>query len=128
MVAEKEVSLLNEKDEDIRSLDSILIYGLEGAAAYACHAAVLGYRDKDFDGFMIKALSCSFAGNKEKDFLLNMVLECGKYSCYVLVLLDKANTETFGKQEPSSAPLSIKEGHSVCSIFMNSYPRPKAKA
>lgn len=111
--AEKEVFLLNEKDEDIRSLDSLLIYGLKGAAAYARHAAVLGYRDKDFDGFMIKALSYSFGGNKEKDVLLNMVLECGKYSCSVLALLDKANTETFGKQEPSSAPLSIKEGPSI---------------
>ena len=30
-------------DEDIRSLKSLILFGIRGMAAYAYHAAVLGY-------------------------------------------------------------------------------------
>ena len=33
-------------DEDIRSLKSLILFGIRGVAAYAYHAAVLGYRDE----------------------------------------------------------------------------------
>lgn len=35
-----------DADEDIRSLKSLLLFGIRGMAAYAYHAAVLGYRDE----------------------------------------------------------------------------------
>jgi len=37
------------KDEDIQSLQDILVYGLKGIAAYAYHARVLGKRDEEVD-------------------------------------------------------------------------------
>ena len=40
-----------EADEDIRSLKSLILFGLRGMAAYAYHAAVLGYHDAEVDGF-----------------------------------------------------------------------------
>lgn len=113
LAAEKEVSCLKEKDAEIKSLDALLIFGLKGAVAYADHAEVLGYFDEDFDKFMLKALAYSFSTDKQEEKLLELILECGKYACQIMALLDKANTETFGKQVPSSAPLSIKEGKSI---------------
>ncbi len=38
-------------DEDIRSLKSLILFGLKGIAAYAHHARVLGYKDNDIDSF-----------------------------------------------------------------------------
>lgn len=33
-------------DEDIRSIKSLILFGIRGVAAYAYHAAVLGYKDE----------------------------------------------------------------------------------
>ena len=44
-------------DEDIRSLKSLILFGLRGMAAYAYHARVLGYRDDDVNKFFVKALT-----------------------------------------------------------------------
>ena len=46
-----------EADEDIRSLKSLILFGLRGTAAYAYHAAVLGYHDAEVDGFFFEALA-----------------------------------------------------------------------
>ena len=35
----------NEPDEDIRSLKSLILFGIRGIAACAYHAMVLGYTD-----------------------------------------------------------------------------------
>ncbi len=53
-------------DPDIRSLQQILIYGFKGVAAYADHAAILGYEDpkvydfiyEGFRGFLKPDSSC----------------------------------------------------------------------
>lgn len=43
-------------DEDIRSLKSLILFGLKGIAAYAHHARVLGYKNSDVDDFFYTAL------------------------------------------------------------------------
>ena len=40
------------KNEDIQSLQDILLYGLKGIAAYAYHARELGAKDEEVDAFM----------------------------------------------------------------------------
>ena len=42
-------------DEDIKSLKSLILFGLKGMAAYAHHARVLGYRDDDVDNFFMRS-------------------------------------------------------------------------
>ncbi len=46
-----------EAEEDIRSLKSLILFGLRGVAAYAYHAMVLGYEDEGVNHFFYKALS-----------------------------------------------------------------------
>ncbi len=43
-------------NEDIRSLKSLILFGIRGMAAYAYHAYVLGYTDDDVNNFFYKAL------------------------------------------------------------------------
>ena len=44
-------------DEDIRSLKSLILFGVRGMAAYAYHAMVLGYTDASLNQFFVTALS-----------------------------------------------------------------------
>lgn len=47
------------ENEDIRSLKSLLLFGMRGMAAYAFHARVLGYEDPSVTSFFYKGLFCS---------------------------------------------------------------------
>ncbi len=43
-------------DEDIRSLKSLILFGIRGMAAYAYHANVLNYEDTEINRFFREAL------------------------------------------------------------------------
>ena len=78
-------------------------------AAYAYHAAVLGYEDETVNAFFYKALS--FLGfDLEMGDLLPVVLEVGEVNLKCMELLDRANTETFGNPEPTKVPLTVEKG------------------
>lgn len=98
-----------EAQEDIRSLKSLILFGIRGMAAYAWHAAVLGYTDREVSGFFLKALAVlgEEAGMEE---LLPVVLEVGKYNYTCMELLDRANTQTYGSPEPVTVPLTVEKG------------------
>lgn len=102
------VGILNEKDEDIRSLKELLIYGLKGMAAYAEHAANLGYHNAEVNKFMKKGLLASVDTTLGVNELIPIVLECGKFGVDVMALLDKANTESYGHPEITSVNLGVR--------------------
>lgn len=95
--------------EDIRSLKSLLLFGIRGMAAYAYHAMVLGYTKDELGEFFYRAL-CAVGEEETTDKLLPMVLEVGKYNLVCMELLDRANTETFGNPEPTSVSLTVEKG------------------
>ena len=94
-----EVGVLADKDEDIRSLKQLIIYGLKGIAAYADHAYVLKHTNDDILYFLEKALVETLRDDITADELINLTLETGKYGVEVMALLDKANTSTYGDPE-----------------------------
>ena len=98
-----------EADEDIRSLKSLILFGIRGMAAYAYHAAVLGYTDKDVNQFFYKALFV-IGENWKVDELLPVVMEVGEVNLKCMALLDKANTGTYGTPEPTTVPLTVEKG------------------
>ncbi len=98
-----------EDNEDIRSLKSLILFGLRGMAAYAYHAAVLGYRDETVSAFFYKALS-ALQEDWGLNELLPIVLEVGEVNLICMALLDKANTETFGNPEPTEVSLNVEKG------------------
>lgn len=64
-------------DEDIRSLKSLLLFGIRGVAAYAYHAMVLGYQSEEVNFFLYKALA-TLSMDLGMEELLPVVLETGK--------------------------------------------------
>ena len=67
----------NEPDEDIRSLKSLILFGIRGIAAYAYHAMVLGYTDDTVNRFMLKALR-TISLDFSMEELLPIVMETGE--------------------------------------------------
>lgn len=104
-----DMAMLWNADPDIRSLKSLILFGIRGVAAYAYHAMVLGYTDEELNGFFAKAL---FAVGEDwgMEELLPIVMEVGKYNLRCMELLDKANTETFGNPTPTIVPLKVEKG------------------
>ena len=96
-------------NQDIRSLKSLILFGLKGMAAYAHHARVLGYIDKKIDDFFYEALQ-SLSKNLSADELLSLVLKTGEINLKCMELLDKANTETYGNPEPTKVSTNIEKG------------------
>lgn len=95
----KLVGVKAEADENIRSLKELVIYGLKGMAAYAEHAATLGYTNEEVFAFISKALSETTRTDITLAELIPLVMETGKYGVDVMALLDKANTESYGNPE-----------------------------
>lgn len=96
--------------EDIRSLKSLILFGIRGISAYAYHAAVLGYRDETIYRFLYKALFAVGMDDWGMDELLPIVFEVGEVNLTCMELLDRANTETFGHPEPAKVSLTVEKG------------------
>ena len=97
-------------DEDIRSLKSLILFGIRGMAAYAYHAAVLGYTDNDVNQFFYKALFAVGMDDWGMNQLLPIVMEVGEVNLKCMALLDKANTETYGNPVPTKVTLTVEKG------------------
>lgn len=97
------------ENEDIRSLKSLILFGLRGMAAYAYHALMLGYTDDEVNNFFYKGL---FAIGEDwtAEQLLPIALEVGEKNLKCMALLDKANTESYGTPVPTEVPLTVEKG------------------
>ena len=104
-----DMNLLWNAGEDIRSLKSLILFGVRGMAAYAHHAMMLGYADEEVNHFFAKAL---FAVGEDwgMDELLPIVMEVGEKNLQCMALLDKANTESYGTPTPVTVPLTVEKG------------------
>ena len=107
------VGVLATDDEDIRSLRELLTYGLKGISAYAHHAAVLGYTDETIFDFFEKGLLATVDDELSVDDLTGLVLECGDVSLTTLQLLDKANSQVYGHQQPTEINIGTRENPGI---------------
>ena len=106
---EYDMQALWNADADIRSLKSLILFGLRGVAAYAYHAMVLGYTDEEVNRFFYEGL---FAVGEDwgMDKLLPLVLKVGEINLRCMAMLDKANTETYGNPTPTAVSLTVEKG------------------
>lgn len=102
----KEVGIQATENEDVRSLRELLIIGLKGVAAYADHAAVLGYENDDIYRFMMEALA-STTKDLTVDEMVGLVLKCGEMAVTTMALLDEANTATYGHPELTEVNIGV---------------------
>lgn len=99
-------------DEDIRSLKSLVLFGLKGLAAYTDHAIVLGYYDEDIFKFIYKGLA-AITKDLSADILTVLVLETGETAVKAMALLDKANTETYGNPTISKVNIGVRDNPGI---------------
>ena len=95
--------------EDLRSLKSLILFGLKGMAAYAHHAWILGYKSEEVNNFFYEALK-ELAKETSSDELTKLVLKVGRINLKCMELLDKANTKMFGNPEPTKVTTNIEKG------------------
>ena len=100
------VGVLSQANEDVRSLRELLIYGLKGMAAYADHAAMLGFEKAEIYEFMAEAL-VSTTQDLSVDEMVGMVLKCGEVAVTAMALLDEANTTTYGNPEITEVNIGV---------------------
>ena len=109
--AQKEIdmSAIWTANEDVRSLKSLILFGLRGMAAYAHHARILGKTSDQVNKFFYKALA-AIAEINSIDELLPLVLETGTVNLKCMELLDDANTGTYGNPVPTKVSCSVEAG------------------
>lgn len=95
--------------EDIRSLKSLILFGIKGMAAYAYHAQALSKNDSEVTSFFYKALR-AIGSENDPEKLLGLVLETGNVNLKCMALLDAANTDAYGDPVPTEVPLTIEKG------------------
>lgn len=108
-ISDYDMQSLWNADEDIRSLKSLILFGLRGMAAYAYHAMVLGYTDDEVNAFFYEGLA-AVGEDYNIEQLLPLVQKVGEINLKCMALLDRANTETYGNPAPTTVPLTVEEG------------------
>jgi len=102
------------KNEDIASLQDILIFGLKGIAAYGYHAKELGKSDPEIDSFYHEAL---FSTLTNVDFdparFIELNLKAGNMAYKVMELLDRAHTKRYGNPQPVEVSTGTASGHGI---------------
>ena len=96
-------------DEDIRSLKSLILFGIRGIAAYAYHAQVLDYENETVNAFFYEALR-AVGSDMGIDELLLLALKVGEINLICMALLDEANTKTYGNPVPTEVTLTVEKG------------------
>jgi len=96
-------------DEDVRSLKSLILFGMRGMAAYAHHALALGRQDPEVNAFFYKGLT-AIGSDLPADKLLDLVMELGQVNLKCMALLDEANTGTYGTPVPTQVSTDIEAG------------------
>ena len=100
-------------NQDILSLQHILLFGIKGIAAYADHAQILGQEDDAVYAFIHEGLAATLKKDLTLQDWINLVLKCGEINLRTMELLDAGNTGTYGHPVPTKVPLGAKKGKAI---------------
>lgn len=109
----KEVGIVQAEDENIRSLRSLITYGIKGVGAYSKHANALLKDNPEIDAFIQKALAATMNDDMSVDSLVSLALEVGKNGVAVMQLLDKANTAAYGNPEITKVNIGVRKNPAI---------------
>ncbi|MFZ5967051.1 MAG: hydroxylamine reductase [Bacillota bacterium] len=107
------VGYLAIENEDVRSLRSLIIFGMKGLAAYAEHAFNLGYEDNEIYTFMQEAIAATLDDSLTADDLVGLTLKSGEMGVKAMALLDKANTTTYGHPEITKVNIGVRNNPAI---------------
>lgn len=100
-------------NEDIRSLEHLLVFGLKGMAAYAHHARRLGQVDAAVDGFFHEALAALTRPDITVEELTGLCMKCGEMNIRTMEILDAGHTEHYGHPEPATVKVGLRKGPAI---------------
>ncbi|HIJ60917.1 MAG TPA: hydroxylamine reductase [Nitrospirae bacterium] len=107
------IKATSSSNEDIASLQNILMYGIKGVAAYADHAQILGQENDKVYAFIHEALSVLTDDTLPLEKWIDLVLKCGEINLRTMELLDAGNTGAYGHPVPTKVPLGHKKGKAI---------------
>ena len=109
MALEAVTGVLAEPNPDLRGLKQLAIYGCKGMAAYARHAANLGYEDNNVYAIIENSMAETARADVGVDELFSLVLNVGEGGVKAMGLLDQANTESYGNPEITMVDLGVRD-------------------
>ncbi len=101
-----------DAQEDIRSIKSLILFGIRGMAAYAYHAMVLGQSDEKVMSTIYRGLR-AIGGDAGSEELLKTVMEVGASNYVCMEMLDSANRCAFGTPSPTKVSTDIDAGPAI---------------
>ncbi len=107
------IGTLSYEDEDIRSLVHLVLFGVKGMAAYAEHASNLGFENEEVHAFIQHALAEITRNDLDANYLVSLVMECGKNGVNVMALLDGANTSRYGNPEITKVDIGVRNNPGI---------------
>jgi len=111
--AAKFVLRLEQRNDDITSLRSLILFGLKGMAAYADHARIMGKEDPAVTHFFSEALSAIRDDALSTNDLIALTLKTGEVNLRCMELLDNGHVEHFGHPVPTSVPTGVHKGPAI---------------
>ena len=102
------VGVLATKNEDVRSLRELIIYGLKGLAAYSHHALNIGKENNELYAFVYEALAATLNDALSADELVALTLKTGQFGVTAMAMLDEANTSKYGHPQLSEVNLGVR--------------------
>ena len=102
------------KDEDVQSLQEMLLFGLKGMAAYANHARRLGQSDENVSEFIEEALFATMTNvNFDIETMFELCMKCGEHNLRVMEMLDEGHVSTFGDPSPTEVQEGLQAGQGI---------------
>jgi hydroxylamine reductase len=101
------VGVQSQTNEDARSLQQLVIYGIKGISAYAHHAAMLDFEDEKIYRFVLEGLASTLKPLSTDD-MIAYVLKTGECAVWAMELLDRANTTTYGHPVITKVALGVR--------------------
>ena len=104
-----DIRMIWQKSPDIRSLKSLLLFGIRGIALYAEESLALGGKNREASGFFHKALIALGANHFKEDYY-DLLKEMGGVALRSMEQANKARTSAFGQPAPVDVPRTIEPG------------------
>ncbi len=102
------------KNEDVQSLQELILFGLKGMAAYANHARRLNQSDQGVSAFIEEALFSTMTNvNFDLPTLIEIALELGRQNFKVMEMLDAGHVAAFGNPRPTEVHEGTQAGPGI---------------
>lgn len=107
------VGVLSDPDEDIRSLQQLITYGIKGLCAYTKHANALMHTDPKLDAFIQETLAKTLDNSLSAEELVALTLKTGEYGVKGMAMLDAANTGAYGDPEITAVNIGVRKNPGI---------------